>query len=351
MPTPPFTDEECIEAVKLRNQYATTVEAAQASGKGWHWIQRRVKEAERRQLQAKMQKSVEMPTFITEGDEEEPIEEIIDRMSKNFERAKKAQDARKWFPIAIKEQKPIGVLFVGDPHVDDNGCAWPILRRHAEIAKNTEGMFAVNIGDVANDWGGRLIKKYADQDTSVHTARRLVEWFLLKSGIPWIVWLHGNHQHMGGSMPLHEEMNKRYGTQHVPMLDWEARFILQFPDGSEFRINAAHDFAGNSMWNPIHGAVKAVKFGDNIDVAVCGHKHNWAISQWEQAEQGNSPLMIRVRGYKHLDDYARRIGKYEQEEGQSVLVVFDPNSKTSTGRMTAFVDIEKGADYLTWLRR
>src|SRR5690606_20743975 len=125
------------------------------------------------------------------------------------------------------------------PHIDDNGCAWPLLKQHIQICKATPGMHAVNIGDVSNDWGGRLIRKYADQDTSIHTARRLVEWFLLDSGVSWLVWLHGNHQHMGGSVALHEQMNKRYGTQCVPMLDWEARFRLEFPNGESFKINAA----------------------------------------------------------------------------------------------------------------
>jgi hypothetical protein len=155
MPTPPMTDEECLQALEVRRQYETVQAAADAIGKNWHWLARRVREAERRKLATDTRRMVEMPTFVLEGDEEEPIEKIIDRMARNFERAKKAQDARKWFPIAIKDSKPIGVLFVGDPHVDDNGCAWPILRKHIDIAKNTEGMFAVNIGDVGNDWGGR----------------------------------------------------------------------------------------------------------------------------------------------------------------------------------------------------
>lgn len=84
---------------------------------------------------------------------------------------------------------------------------------------------------------------------------------------------------------------------------------------------------------------------------VCGDKHNWAIAQWEQAEQSNTPLMVRVRGYKHHDDYARRLGKYEQQEGQSVLVVLNPEARAMASRAMAFADVEAGADYLTWLRR
>lgn len=292
--------------------------------------------------------AIEMPAFL-EAEEDEPIEEIIERMARNYERRKRAADARKWFPIKVKDDKPIGILFVGDPHVDDPGCAWPILREHSRICGETEGMYAVNIGDSANWWGGRLIKKYADQETSIHTARRLVEWLLLESGFSWLVWLQGNHETMGDASPLINEMNRRFGTARVPMFEWEARFTLQFPNGAEFRVNAAHDFPGDSMWNPVHGAVKAARFGNDLDVLVCGHKHNWAIAQWEQAEQGNAPLMIRVRGYKHLDEYARRIGKYEQEQGQSILVIFDPRAD-SANRAQAFVDVEKGAKYLSFLR-
>lgn len=344
-----LTPAQMREAVDAVAQCGSQIAAAQHLGIARATLQNRLQRAAQHDIQTQKAEAFKLPDF-TEADEHEPIEEVISRMARNFERSKKAHDARQWFPIQFKDNKPIGILFVGDPHVDDNGCNWPVLRRHTEICRDTEGLYAVNIGDSSNCWGGRLIKKYADQDASVHTARRLVRWLLLESGVSWLVWLMGNHEHMGDGAPLLHEMNKRYGTKSVPMLDWEARFVIQFPNGEEVRVNCAHDFAGNSMWNPIHGPVKAAKFGDRIDILVCGHKHNWAVSTWENSEQGTAPLMIRTRGYKHLDDYARRIGKYEQDEGQSVLVVIDPNAKTMAGRAMAFVDVEKGAAYLAHLR-
>lgn len=347
-----ISDETLRETVMVFRELGSQRKAALALGIARSSLKKRLDRAVKRGIELEPSKpSIEYPDAIMDPSSgEEPIEEVIERLTRNFERAKKHHDRLRWFPIKVSEQKPIGILCVGDPHLDDNGCNWPVLRQHVEIAKSNKGIYAINIGDTGNDWGGRLIKKYADQDTSVHTARRLVEWFLLDSGMPWLVWLHGNHQHMSDSAALHEQMNRRYGTKRVPMIDWEARFTIQFPNGAEFKVNATHDFPGNSMWNPIHGAVKAARFGNDIDLLVCGHRHNWAISQWEQAEQSNTPLMIRVRGYKHMDDYARRIGKYEQDEGQAILVVLDPNATTKAGRMMAFVDIEKGANYLNTLR-
>lgn len=348
MSTPPLSDDVLRETADTVARLGSKRAAADTLGISRSTLQHRLDLAEQRNITPAI--TVEFPDFVEDGDENEPIDEIIRRMSRNYARAKKAHDLRQWFPVKILSDLPIGILFVGDPHLDDPGCAWPILERHVEICRETEGLFGVNIGDSANHWGGRLIKKYADQDTSAKTGRRLIRWFLLESGVSWLVWLHGNHEHMGDAIPIIEEMNRAYGTRKVPMFDWEARFILQFPNGTEFRINCAHDFPGNSMWNPNHGPVKAARFGDRIDLLVCGHKHNWAVSQWELPDQGSTPLMVRTRGYKHMDDYAKKIGFYDQEEGQSILVVFDPSATTVAGRMTAFVDVEKGAEYLKYLR-
>lgn len=290
---------------------------------------------------------LELPEF---PDDDDDTEQIIDAMCRRFTKRKAAVDAHTWFPVNVTDDKPIGLMAVGDPHLDDNGANWPLLREHVEICRNTPGIHAINIGDSTNCWGGRLIKKYADQDTSVATARKLVEWFLLESGMPWFLWLYGNHEHMGDGAGLLAQMAKRYNTARLVMHDWEARFVLRFPNGVEKRVNAAHDFPGHSMWNPNHGLVKAARFGPMVDLFMCGHKHNWAISQWELADQGTIPLMIRTRGYKYIDDYARKLGIAEQEEGASILVVIDPNASTPSGQMMAFADIAAGADYLTWLR-
>lgn len=292
--------------------------------------------------------TVEFPVF---PDEDVPVERLIDLQCERFEKRLAFEKAQEWFPIKVPEDKPFGLLLVGDPHLDDNGCNWPVLRRHVELCRDTPGLYAINIGDTTNCWGGRLIRKYADQDTSAATARRMAEWFLLKSGIRWLVWLYGNHEHMGGGEAILAEMARRHGTQRVVMKDWEARFTIQARVGEPISVNAAHNFPGKSIYNPLHGPVKAAKFGAAADLFVAGHLHNWGISHWEIPEKESAPLMVRVRGYKHLDGFARKLGFYDQDDGQSILVVCDPGAQTPSGRLTPFVDVERGISYLSWLRR
>jgi hypothetical protein len=292
--------------------------------------------------------AIELPSF---PDEDIPTEQLIELQCRRFTTRKASHDAHTWFPVKIAENRPIGILWFGDPHVDDNGCNWPLLRRHTTLCKKNDGLYGANIGDTTNNWGGRLIRLYANQDSSVKTARRLAEWFMLESGVTWLIWLLGNHDQMGDGGPeVLAQMAKR-GTQKIVCHDWEARFRLVFPDGVECKVFAAHDHPGNSMWNPLHGQVRAAKFGAGIDLIVAGHKHNWGVSQWEMPEQDLAPLMIRVRGYKHMDDHARRLGIQEQETGQSILTIFNPCAENKIARVLGFVDVEAGVDYLAFLRR
>jgi len=277
------------------------------------------------------------------------ITKIIDSMADRSSIRRASYAANTWFPVKVKDTKPIGIVWFGDPHVDDDGCDWTQLKADIAVCQN-EGVYGVNIGDSTNNWAGRLVSKYASQETSAKTAGRLAEWFMLDSGIKWLIFLLGNHDQWGDGASLLAQMAKRYGTQKLTLHDWEARFSLNFPNGEKFNIWAAHDFPGDSMWNNLHGPLKAAKFGPDVDLLVCGHKHNWGVMQTELADKGTSPLLIRTRGYKFNDEYARRIGKTEQQEGCSIMTIINPQAKTIANRIQAFVDCAEGADYLKYLR-
>lgn len=341
-----LTDEQCLERLKAFKTFGSYKAASEAIGINRQAIKHGVEAAKARGLDAPAEDLV-FPDF---PNDDVPIDKLLDLVEERSQLRIKSFDAHTWFPVKVNDDKPIGIMWFGDPHLDDNGCDWKLIRRHAHLCKTTPGLYGANIGDSSNNWAGRLAALYAKQDTSVKTARRFVEWFMLDSGIKWMLWLIGNHDQWGDGSEILARMATKHKTQKIVCHDWEARFVLQFKNGCEIRINAAHDFAGNSMWNPLHGPVKAARFGDHVDLLVCGHKHTWAISQWEMAEQGNVPVMIRAKGYKTNDDYARKLGFYEQKEGAAILTVIDPKAATKGGRVVPFADIEAGVEYLKWLR-
>lgn len=287
--------------------------------------------------------AIEYPAF---PDDDLPTEQIVEHLASRFEKRQASFDAHTWFEIKIKETKPIGIWFFGDPHVDDNGCNWPVLRRDVRIVAGTPGLYGGNIGDTTNNWAGRLMQLYAKQDTSIKTAQRLASWFMLDSGVKWLVWLLGNHDVWGDGAAVLTQMAKRFGTQKIVCHDWEARFCLTFPNGKSFRVWASHDFPGHSQWNELHGPMKAAKMDDDAHLYVCGHKHNWRQDKGENASRGTIQTIARARGYKFLDDHARKFRANEQQTGHGVMAIFDPRYDD----VMVDQNIERGAEYLTFLR-
>jgi hypothetical protein len=288
----------------------------------------------------------EEPTLPDLPDDDIPDDEIIDLMCRRYSKRAEHKQAKKWFRIEMPSSEPFAIMWWGDPHLDNAGTNWPMLKAHAELASEP-GVYSVNIGDTLDNWphASRLIRLYAHSDTSVETARKLARWFLKGSGIRWLVWLFGNHDAWEGHTSA--EWTREVGGKAIAFEEWGAQFVLACPNGQEFRIWAAHDFPGNSMWNPLHGPKKAAAMKEAADVYVCGHRHNWALYREESAERGFSYSLIRTRGYKFIDSHAEKLGHFPQEHGASVLTVFDP----ATGRHYDFEHPEDGVVFLRALRR
>lgn len=130
----------------------------------------------------------------------------------------------------------------------------------------------------------------------------------------------------------------------------EARIGLKFPNGREVVINARHDFAGGSMWNPTHGPMKAAQMGVRDDVVICGHKHKSGYSPLKDPETGKVMHCLQVASYKRYDRYAREKGFRDQSLSPCVVTVIDPDATEAVNLIQCFWDAQKGADYLTFLR-
>jgi hypothetical protein len=270
---------------------------------------------------------------------------IVDQLTNRFMKRKEAKDARKWIPIDMRNSMPIGLLWLGDPHIDDNYCDWPNLRKHIDIIQDNEGIYGCSLGDHQNNWIGRLARLYDHQDTSHKTAWRLVEWLI--DNINPLILIGGNHDMWSGAGdPL-----KWMTGPHSINEDWEARVEIRFPNGRVCRIHAAHDMPGHSQWNPLHAQNKMARFKSNAHLYISGHRHNWALGHIELVEQEMTTWLARARGYKFRDDFALTKGFEQQNFGQAILQVIDPHASDPTGFVHCFADVEQGAEFLDWKRQ
>lgn len=334
-----LTAEEKAEIIRVLREEPTAAHAARRLGIRTCTVQQIA-----RDLREAKDKPVTLPKFVLEGDDSEDIDELIARRRKAFERKAKAAEARRWFEIGMKETKPYGVLWFGDPHLDNEGCNWPLLERHLAVARQP-GVYGANVGDTTDNWPwtGRLAKLWADADISDKSAKKLAEWFMFDAGVRWLVWLVGNHDAWNGGGDFY----RRMGAHAVPVIDWRAQFVLSHPTGIFTRVDAAHGRKGSSIYNPSHGSIRAAKFGETADLFVTGHIHSFGLTHYEDADRRHTSWLAQVRGYKFDDGFAWVNGFAEYQHGAAILSVIDPQ----TGKITCFADPEEGAEWLTWKRR
>lgn len=275
-----------------------------------------------------------------------PIDELLSILSKDSQRRIEYHDAKQWATIQVNVSGPYGLWFWGDPHLDDDGCAHHILQDHVRLIKENPCMLSVGMGDYQNNWIGRLSRLYANQETSARTAWRLVEWWIKE--VRPVLMLKGNHDLWSGSGDPLNWMIKQSETMSE---DWQAQVQFESPNGQMVRLWAAHDFPGNSMWNPLHAQQrKAVTSGARAHIYVSGHRHTWGAAVHEDPESNHVYCLLRARGYKVLDKHAEQLGFGSQRYGNSVVVIVNPDAENPSQLVTPFADPVSANNYLMWLR-
>ena len=350
MPTRPLTDDKIrLTLKKLRETNHNVDQTAQFLDCAPATVRRHIREAEYRGLtETEPGETPKGPSFPTLPDDRPSNEEYRDWRKKSFQRKYAARLAREWFPIEMPDDKPVGICWFGDPHVDDDGCNWPLLEEHAEICARTDGLYGANLGDTTNNWVGRLTRLYMHQDQSRDSALQGAEIFISGLGIEWLLLIRGNHDIWSGDL----KNDPLYWMQSgpAPMEDWEARLRLVFPNKQECFIHASHHFRGTSLFHPLHGSIRQVLEAGQAQLYISGHTQEYGTMKIEMPKRGTVHCLGKARGYKHFDMHALLHGFGEHQEGASLVSIHDPNAKTQSGFVNLFDDVETAADYLTFLR-
>lgn len=343
MATPALTNEQCREALEAFATYGSKAVAATSLGIPCSTFKDRLYQA-RRRFPDDIPADVRDVSIETLPPKDQPFDEWLEvAKSRNAMRIAH-EKAKAWQVVNIPCAGPYGLMFFGDPHMDDPYCDLAALERHGRICADTPGMFGVNGGDSINNWVGFLKRIYADQPATAEEGWRLVEWFMHELGIRWALWLLGNHDVWEMGFRIFEKLN----TTQILMRDWDAKVILRSPDG-DCKLWARHDFKGTSIYNELHGQKRAAMFGGDADIYAAFHRHTWGTMQGELGS-GKRFSLIRARGYKEVDAYATLHGFDEQEGGQSVVSIIQPRRGRSP-LVHNFEDVETGAEFLTYLRR
>lgn len=274
---------------------------------------------------------------------EDTDDDLVQRRLDAFHRyaRKAAQEATRVATFAVNE--PIGIVAVGDPHVDDDGCDWPELLRVVRTVGATPGMYGWNVGDVTNNWIGRLVRLWAHQSSTEDDADRLAAW--LMRSMPWLMLVLGNHD--GWRPDSIRAAAKAAGVHHVAR--HQGRIEFQFPGGHTIRVEGRHTYKGSSIYNPTHGMARGSLWDQWADVYIAGHHHECAVQRVFRHD-GRLVTLVKARGFKRFDDYAAEHQFADVPHGHAPTILLDPTSRTLTGRVRVVEDIEDAAEQLRWMR-
>lgn len=274
----------------------------------------------------------------------ETIAELLERKKRRMSRSFEHESWAKLIPVTVKENKPIGLFLVGDPHVDDDHCDIAQLEHDLTTVGRTQGFFAGHLGDLTNNWVGRLQRLYAHQSTRFDEGIKLMEWML---GLcPNLFVVGGNHDCWNNGMDLIRFVMRQGG----PLQAHGARLGITWPGGEQIRIHARHDFPGKSQFSDTHGMKRELLFGFRDHILVAGHTHVDE-ARCEPSLEGDVHWLFRVSGYKVIDDFAKEKGFRPKRLAPGVSVVIDPLAKIPAERVKPFWDVERAADYLTFARK
>lgn len=345
MPTRGLTDAQKIETLHaLATAKGSKVEAAKILGIDSRTVHDRLKRIAASPPEAFKPPKFEYPEI---PHERVPVDELVTRRKRQFDQRRRHEEATKLIPVRVNVSGPIGILHFGDPHVDDDGTDIGLLEQHAELVRKTEGLFGANVGDTTNNWVGRLARLYAEQSTSAAEAWDLAEWFL--KSVDWLYLIGGNHDAWSGAGDPIKWIQK---GRSAPYMSSEVRLALKLPGGQEIRVNARHDFAGSSIYNPAHGAMKALTWGVRDHLAVCGHKHVSGYGVVKDPTTGVTCHALQIASYKTYDRFAKERGFRDQTLSPCALTTIDPRlPPTHPDLVKVWWDPFEGAEWLRFKRR
>lgn len=343
--TVPLTDEEMHAVLDALAIHGTVSAAARAMDIPRGTFVHRMARAKARLTPAAERPKVEasfVPTAAMDN------ADLITHLAKRSRAHREHFHAEKNRRLKIATDEPFAIVWFTDTHLGDNGADYDTLLKHCKLVHDAPHAFGVFMGDASNNWpvNGKLGRQWAEQETSKHQERQLVEWFLHESGVPWLFWALGNHDLWGDGETILKQMN----ADLVPMASWGAKVTLEFANGRECRMDLAHDHKGHSMWNALHAETKTAQMGWPADFVFSGHRHNAALHFEEFASRKQASWLMRCKGYKSADSYAFTNGFPEQDEGHAGVTIIDPRSPRANPIVHASLDVEEGLDYLRFLR-
>lgn len=337
--------------MSLRPTYDQIIEAVNLAG-GYRGAERSLREQGYAISDRQIRRLIKVDTGSAEFELEEPlipevdVEELIERRIREYETKKAAAEQQKLIQVRVNREGPIGLAFQGDLHLDDDGTDLAQVFEHLTVLDGSvPGLYAANLGDILNNWVGRLEKLHANQ--SITNREALVLSKRVLNSVNWLFFIMGNHDCWRNGVDLYEEMLAK--ASMITRSD-RIRVALRLPNGRNVKIYAAHGFRGRSMWSEVFGAAKKAQLMGVHDIYVCGHWHTSGYTHGIHPGTEQMWHAIQVASYKRQDSYADTLVLEDHWIYNCPVALIDPNATDPVNFIRWEFDPLEAAERLKWMQ-
>lgn len=281
---------------------------------------------------------------IEDAPERVDVQALLERRFAEYEGKKSYETATHIRTVRLRSNRPIGIGFQGDGHLDDPGTNLKQFFEHAELFNGEQkGLYLAFLGDIFNNWVGRLQAIYGKQNTTSEEAKALIEHYCGMCNFLFVIL--GNHDLWNEKEDMLQYLfraSSNIVTAH------EQRVKLVFPNGREIVIHARHKFNGNSMWMTQFGQIKAAQLDGTSDIYVGGDKHVSGYSNGIHPGTKRMYHALQVASYKVYDDYPIELGLMSKQLYTCPVAIINPKATDDLNLIRWEFDPFEGAERLAW---
>ncbi len=278
-------------------------------------------------------------TVLRNNEENQDAEALWNTFAELSGKYKNSIESEKSDVIKFHRNKIIGIAFISDAHIGNDGCNYKKMKEDAEIVANTPNLYAVLGGDLMDNH--ILIQEaMMASNTSPKMQWKLLKYYIDIFRQKILVAISGNHEFWTKRVSGLDLLENYF--QGLKILYGTHSFLLriEFQNGYKTVIKIRHKYRYNSMDNLTHTVKKMLKEGrDDFDVGIVAHHHQAEITKF--VYKNKERIAIRTGSYLLYDTYAEREG-FENSTNNMPSIIINPFTK----KIDYFWDIKDVAEVL-----
>lgn len=221
--------------------------------------------------------------------------------------------------VEIRLPRESCIAFIGDTHLGSPNTNYKRLKKEIYKIVETPDTYVMLMGDLIDAffWNPAQMEQIEQVPEQIKIMRSVVDF--LSDHKKLLVGWSGDHDGWAKRMGTNVQtgFSQRTGAYYLQGMGFVSLYIGE----QEYKITGAHRLPGHSMYNKVHGQLRAEKFGGarNSDLIISGHTHKKGIAIDGIAEFGGKTRQVTymsIGPYKSEDDYSKKMGWAKQTADQ-----------------------------------